>query len=306
MLPDPLSIIWRCADVPDPELTADEICCLAPSTFDCLVSLGLLKQTTTARHVTCLDCTEQHVEEVLSIKDPDGCTRFFIRCPENGRVEVSRDRLLQYAVDYTPLQQVVSAAHAAGSTAEEVVPGRLWNLGRAALGGKSRTLWMARGLSWPDSNQLKEILPRGRLPVLFYIGQPPAADLVDIPQQSIIDIKTVVYIENNELMIDKDAIEYQLQRDAVMLPEKKKQPKKRAHRATTIDAVKKALKEHTRAARDHAHHTLDKTGEAVLLPRPTQTQLAKQIKVHVSSISRAINDNSDKGDTDTCQTKLSH
>lgn len=65
MSPDPLSIIWPCADIPDPVLTREEVGCLSAPVFDSLISLGLLKQADTARHVTCLDCTDQHVEEVL-------------------------------------------------------------------------------------------------------------------------------------------------------------------------------------------------------------------------------------------------
>jgi DNA-directed RNA polymerase specialized sigma54-like protein len=40
--------------------------------------------------------------------------------------------------------------------------------------------------------------------------------------------------------------------------------------------------------------TLEKYGEARLLPPPSQKLLAKQFKVHESSISRAIKDKSDK------------
>lgn len=294
MLPDPLSIIWRSADVPDPELTGDEICCLAPSIFDCLVNLELLKQTTTARHVTCLDCTEQHVEEVLPIKGPDGCTRFFIRCPENGRVEVSRDRLLQYAVDYTPLQQAVALAFSAQGTSEETIPGRLWNLGRATLGGKSRVLWIARGLAWSDVHQLKDALPRGQSPVLFFIGQQPEPGLIDIPHESMIDLRTTVRIEAAKLIIDVDLVDCQLRQGNINTDGRKSPPKKRATRAALIDALKKELRAHLYSARDFAYSSRKKTGIAELLPRPTQKQLADRLNTNVSNISRAINDEREK------------
>ena len=294
MSPDPLSIIWRCGDIPDPVLAGDEVGCLSAPIFDRLVNLGLLRETHTARHVTCLDCAEQHVEEVWSVICPDGCTRFFIRCPENGRIEVGRERLLQWAIDYTPLQQALISAFSAIGDPEEVAPGRIWNLGRAALGGKSRTLWMARGLSWPDSQQLKEALPTGRSPVIFFLGQPPMPGLTDIPPESIINLKTIARIEHDKLVVDKDAVDYQFGQINASQPGKKTPPKKRTTRATLIDAIKKELKEHLRSAHDHAHVTLEKNGEASLLPPPTQKQFAKQLKAHESSISRAIKDKSDK------------
>lgn len=294
MSPDPLSIIWRCGDLPEPVLAGDEVACLSAPIFDCLVSLGLLRQAQTARHVTCLDCAEQHVEEVWSVKCPDGCTRFFIRCPENGRIEVGRERLLQWAIDYTPLQQALISAFSASGDPEEVLPGRIWNLGRAAIGGKARTLWMARGLSWSDSQQLKEALPRGRSPVLFFLGQPPMAGLTDIPIESIIDFKTIVRIEGAKLRVDVDSVNCQLKQGNVISGGKKTPPKKRATRTALIDALKQELRKHLQAARDHAYATRKKTGIAELLPRPTQRQLAAMLNTDVSNISRAINDGREK------------
>ena len=294
MSPDPLSIIWPCADIPDPVLSGEEVGCLSAPAFDCLISLGLLRQADTARHVTCLDCTNHHVEEVLPIKSPDGCTRFFIRCPENGRIEVSRERLLQWTIDYTPLQQALISAFSVNGDPEEVAPGRIWNIGRAALGDQSRTLWMARGLAWSDSLRLKKALPVGRSPVLFFLGQPPERGLIDIPAESIIDLKTIVRIEHDELIVDRNAVDYQLRSVNATQTKMKTPPKKRAPRAALIDAIKKELKEHLRSAHDHAHVTLEKKGEAKLLPPPTQKQLAKHLNVHESSISRAIKDKSDR------------
>ncbi len=73
-----------------------------------------------------------------------------------------------------------------------------------------------------------------------------------------------------------------------------KKPRKRASRAATIDAIKKQLREHLRSARDHAYTTQQGRDDIPkLLPRPTQEQIAEQLKVSVSSVSRAINDGAD-------------
>jgi predicted RNA-binding Zn-ribbon protein involved in translation (DUF1610 family) len=73
----------------------------------------------------------------------------------------------------------------------------------------------------------------------------------------------------------------------------RKKPKKRATRAAAIDLIKQALREHLRAARDHAYFLRDSGKDMTLLPRPTQQQLAEQIKVSISSVSRAMKDSSD-------------
>jgi len=50
------------------------------------------------------------------------------------------------------------------------------------------------------------------------------------------------------------------------------------------------MKEHLKAARDHAFDTLDRTGMPQLLPRPQRDFLAKKLGVHKSSVTRAFND----------------
>lgn len=86
-----------------------------------------------------------------------------------------------------------------------------------------------------------------------------------------------------------------LERAGIKLPgpfQNKRPSKKRASRAATIDALKTALREHLRAARDHAW-TTTQAGDPQLLPRPTQAALAVQINVSESAVSRALSDGGD-------------
>ncbi len=56
-------------------------------------------------------------------------------------------------------------------------------------------------------------------------------------------------------------------------PAERKPPHKRAKRAGEIAALTREIREHLRTARDYAETTLRQTGEATLLPRPTQDEL---------------------------------
>jgi len=292
MSPDPFDLIWRCADNPSPALVVEDMEAIPRPDLDRLIELGLVKQTATAMHVTCDACTEGHVEEVVRIMYPDQVTRFFITCPESGRVEVPRERLLQWTVDYLPLFTALLSALSASPSVEEVLPGRVWNLGRVALAGKSRTIWAIRGLARPDAAQIVDVLPKGRSPVVFFLGQPLDDGLLQIPCESIIELRTVVTLRDDEIFVDAEGIERQLASEVAGTAKKK--PKKRASRTATIDAIKQALREHLRAARDHAYNSRDHGSGAALLPRPSQQQLAALLNIHVSSVSRAINDPSDK------------
>lgn len=289
---DPLDLLWRCADNPSPVLVLEDLEAISRYDLDRLMELGLVRKSATATHVICDACAEGHVEEVDRILYPEHVTRFFITCPENGRVEVPRERLMQWAVDYLSLFLSLSSALSASTGVTEVIPGRVWNLGRAALAGKSKTIWVARGLAWSDAAQLAHVLPKGRSPVLFFLGQPPDDNLLQVPRESIIELRTVISLGDEGIVVDVDSIGRQLVVEIAEVAKKK--PQKRASRAATIDAIKQALREHIRAARDHAFNSRDRGSGSALLPRPSQKQLAAQLSISESSVSRAINDPSDK------------
>lgn len=75
---------------------------------------------------------------------------------------------------------------------------------------------------------------------------------------------------------------------------KKKPTMKRASRTAAMELLKMAMREHMISARDHAdnHKKTDKV--PMLLPRPTQRLLARQLNLSRSSVNRALLDGSDK------------
>lgn len=68
--------------------------------------------------------------------------------------------------------------------------------------------------------------------------------------------------------------------------------RKRAERAANIESLTKELKEHIRAARNHAQSLVDVSREPELLPRPSQKDLAKRVGITASAASRCFNDSS--------------
>lgn len=285
MSPDPLDLIWRSADVGSPLFAADEMSIWRPGVAQSLIELGLLHSAKTASHVTCDACGENH--RVGSITYPDGQTRFFTRCPENGRLEVDREHLLQWHVDFAPIFKALANGYGIKAESEEVVPNRVWKIGRAAIGGRSRVAWVARGLSWPDARKVAELLPKGKSPVLFLLGLRPENGLIDLRPDSIIELRDVMSLCNGKLVFDREGADDQL--SAVPEPAKKT-PKKRATRAATIDALQRELTAHLIAARDHAHAGTQRGDPPELLPRPMQKDLADRLGVPESAVSRALHD----------------
>ncbi|MCX5682317.1 MAG: hypothetical protein NT049_01360 [Planctomycetota bacterium] len=69
--------------------------------------------------------------------------------------------------------------------------------------------------------------------------------------------------------------------------------KKRAGRAGDIEALKKELAEHLRAARDHARATLERDKEPGLLPRPQKRELGQRAGVKPHTVTRCFQDSTE-------------
>lgn len=288
MSPSPLDLVWQAAHVESPVFTGDDVANWPPGTAGDLKRLSLLRQADTSSHVTCDACTEEHVEQVMRISYPDGQVRFFIRCPEHGRIEVDRDRLLQWSVHFDPVCRFLAGEFHIREEPEETVPARLWKIGRASLAGRSRVVWIGRGLGWPDTERFSKALPSGRLPVLFVLGGHPKAGLLNLEPDSIIEIPQVVSLSNGRLTLDRAAIENQLSSWGVKA--KAKPPRKRAPRAAAIDVLQKALIQHINAARDHADAAEARGVKWKPIPRPTQKQLAAETGLSRTRVSHALRD----------------
>ena len=289
---DVLETVFRCAEAPSPFLTQSEAEVLAGADLEALKRLGFLRKTSPAYHAVCETCGGQHIEDVARAEYPDGEVRFYMMCPECGRVEVEPDRLLCWALDFTPLLDAVASRLEASGRREEVVPERVWRIGRATVAGRSRVVWVARGLAWPDAGTFAEHLPSGRSPLLFHLGRAPAEGLLNLPVDAVVPLDTVLHFEEGALLLDRAAVE----NHASMAAQKKtaRKPRKRSRRAATIDGLKKLLRAHLRRAKNYAHRTRREKGHAELLPRPTMEFLARALDVSVSTVSRAINDPNDK------------
>jgi hypothetical protein len=205
-----LGIIWEAAAMPHPLLVADEVAALRAETAGQLQALGILRRGRTAGAVGCEACELDHLERVEPAAGPDGAERYFIRCPEQGRVEVSRERLQQWMVDFTPVAAAIRESLEASGELEMVRPGRLWRLGEAALAGRLHELWMIRGAFWSGGPEILPLTARRGIPVFFILGEAPAAGLASLDPRCAFDAAALVTLEAGGLRADADAVERQL------------------------------------------------------------------------------------------------
>jgi len=125
-----------------------------------------------------------------------------------GRVQVPLHRLKQWEFDFTGLAKASAIALGLTKTVEEVVPGRLWSLGRLKTSTGPRPAFLARGLAWENSAAIfvgNTALKPGRRPVLFVAGAlPPDTIWPDTPPE-VVSLSEVLSLDTNRLVLDADA-----------------------------------------------------------------------------------------------------
>ncbi len=171
---DPLEVLWPLVDAPDSLVSAHVVASWPVGVHQRLVELGMLRPAADAGRVICPECGE-HIEEVLAIDGPEGCMRFVIPCPAVMRADVPSAALKQWSVDHPRLVTALASTLALTGKCAELVPNRLWRLGRTQWNGRSRDAFFARGLHWSDGETVRGVLVRGRKPIVFVaLKRPPS------------------------------------------------------------------------------------------------------------------------------------
>jgi hypothetical protein len=148
---DSLHALWTRIDARHPVFTGDDMKEWPESCLERLVGVGLLREAANARHVDCDACATGHREGVQLIESPPGSGfRAYIVCPENGRVHVPPYRLRQWEIDLSSLARALADALPAAAGVEELVPDRVWLVGKTTLGGQATEAFLVRGATWRD------------------------------------------------------------------------------------------------------------------------------------------------------------
>jgi len=278
--------------VPGALFTGDEVASWPRSMVKQLRALGVLQRSGTATHVVCDACGDHHVEKVDLFTYPGKVVRFFMRCPDVGRVEVSPDRLVQWAFDFGALAEHVAKAMKATGTAENTASGRVWRLGAVKLAGRSRGAFLLRGLLWPDA---ADVLAEARIrrdAVALVFGSLPPDGLWNGKAPHVMALSDVAVLDGDGLQVDLDHIESQI----VLRDEtpRKKPARKRNRRAGTIDKLTRELEKHILTAKKRALDTMRRPEGCEFLPRPTKVLLGRMCGVAKSTVTKCFQDESAK------------
>lgn len=169
---NPLQLIWPLLEFRHPIVTNSAVASWPPSVCQKLVDLNFIIPAVNANRVLCPECGE-HEEDVVIAEGPGDALRLFVPCPKVLRARLFPDDLRQWAVSGSAIAEALGITMGLTGRCTELVPDRLWRLGRTNWHGESRDLMFARGLHWDDGATVRTEVVRGRKPIVFVPGRLP-------------------------------------------------------------------------------------------------------------------------------------
>lgn len=214
---DLLSMVLTRADAPESRFSGDEVVAWPPGALQRLLHAGLIREVENATSVACDACADAHVEEVVLIKGARETTpRAYIPCPENERVRVPLERLRQWEVDFAGLAAAVARAMDLAGAPEEIIPGRVWFIGKTTLAALSREVFLARGLSWRDARDIlgkSHRLNAAKTALVFVPGHVPAFSTWNGDPPAVVALKPIMTLTAVRVTVDTVHLESLLATD---------------------------------------------------------------------------------------------
>lgn len=244
----------------------------------------------------CEECGE--VTRLIYLVDRQGITRAYATCRCCGPMAVP-DYLIDTIEVKTPA--LLAAVFAGQRASMQTLPGtRLWQVGTAAWAGRLRRVWFSNTRD-PRALEAASIeLSKRPKTIVFVPTVEYAVAWRRLMNERMHTPVTIVALEEcltwseEGFVLDEEFITAQIVDSQESSSSKPTPLPKRAVRAAKIEKLRKAIVEHIRSACDHAISNQEWTGEPELLPRPTQDELARQLGITKSDVSRCLKDPSAK------------
>ena len=166
-----------------------------------LVDVPWIREAEPATTVVCPECDTLHEEEPIVRPGPGGSIRLYIPCPEPLRVEIDPTQLERWFVDLPVLAEHIARSIGMSGRIKELRADRLWRLGRTRWQQSSRDVLLARGLHWPDGDDVIAQVERTTQPIVLVPGQLPDEALWSRPV-AIVLLSHVSQLSHDGLVVD--------------------------------------------------------------------------------------------------------
>lgn len=141
------------------------------------VSLKLLKKLPLPTEVECETC--DNYADLIYERD-EYKTVVYAKCPQCGLFKPDMLGLNRWIPDFSPLFIILRREMNCNGEMEEVIPDILWNIGRCALSGQSRDVFVVAGINTWRNSEIEKTLPQGVTPIMIVLGDRPLSEKIGI------------------------------------------------------------------------------------------------------------------------------
>ncbi len=164
---DVLPSILRRLEIEPPVFHCREIRAFG-SRLELLIRLGVLREMAPLSTAACPDCQFGSQRRVEYVADSKTHARHgYIHCPQCGIVEVALDGLRRWRVDPAGFLAAAFSGAGVSGPATEVIPGRLWRVGKVTWAARRREVYFTRWYRCDGSNSLVAEMSRRPKAILF-------------------------------------------------------------------------------------------------------------------------------------------
>ena len=263
--------------------------CWPDSATEYFESQQLIEETPTAGSLECPYCQDGEGHTILRHDHPlTGEPLAKLLCPVCGPVRIPLADLRRWRLNWSALVPLLTQGLRLRGQPQQIVPDRLWQLGKGYWSGRPATLFLGRGMHRHDATQLVETVARFTNALILIPHRTPQTPL----PHPVLTLDLVAEWHDGALVFDEEFLAGQSttpRTDAERSPPKSP-PKKEGHRAAVRLRLQAELDAHVRACRSHVQAALDCGRTPTLLPFPSFDNLAERCGTSKATISRCLQD----------------
>ena len=245
--------------------------------------LGLLREAIPATALACAGCPDALLRDVVWIEHPiTGERQAYVTCPDCGPRAIAADELRRWSIDWLQLVEFVRGGLQVQGASLELIPNRLWQLGKAYWSGRPVTLFLGRALHRRDAADGLARIAHFTSALVLVPRRPPQTGCT----HPVLTLDLVCGWKDDTLAFDTAFAA--VQRPAPASDSKPQRPKKQGNRAAIRQRLRTELEAHVIAARDHVQAAVDFGQEPTPLPFPTQEELAQRCGTSKATINRCL------------------
>jgi hypothetical protein len=231
-----------------PRFSCDEMEDWPKGEAERLETCGLLRAAPAAEAILCHDCGE--LEDIVILDDYVNKRPIaYLRCETYGASRIPLERLRQWDLSFQGLMDMAFADVDLVGQREEIVPERVWRLGKASLGGASRNVYFARALHRRDAWQVIDQAALSPRSVVFVPAKTPQDEDDDRTKVKPLILPPTMAISQtaNGIGLDHEYVEAEISATAAFQDANfatRPPARKRDARTGVVDALTRAMDVH--------------------------------------------------------------